>query len=111
MNIEVEVDTNSFEEPVGDRHEADFDGDLQILQPAKLFEKVGELFVYLLSIADDDAKRCFEFADRSVTAVVLPRIGLDGGLDQIRQLCEVSSGTAASEIPEGTFASRASRRG
>ena len=68
LHVEVEVDADPLEEPVGDGDEPDFNRHLQVLQPAQLVEQVGDFLVHLLRLADDEAQRRFIVADRSLSA-------------------------------------------
>ncbi len=97
MDVEVEVDSDPLEEPVGHRHEPHFDRHLQVLQPSQLFEQVGDLVVHLLRLADDQAERRVELLDRSGPADILPRVGGDRLRDQVDELREVRLGTPANE--------------
>ena len=67
VEVEVEVDPDSFKEPVGDGDEANFDCDLQVLQSAQLIEQVGNLFVNFLSLSDNETQRRFEVPDRGLS--------------------------------------------
>ncbi len=80
FDIHVEVDANPFEERIVQANEADFDGDLQILQAAQLLEQVGDFLMDGLRLADDETQVRGEGTDFGGAAAVFgPRFGLDGG--------------------------------
>ena len=60
VDIKVEIHPDPFKEIVRKRYEADFNGHLQILHAAQLFQKVHYFFVNVLSLADHDAEVGFE---------------------------------------------------
>ncbi len=51
LDIEVEVDSDEFEEVVADGDEPDFDRDLEVLKPAELPQQVGDLLVDFRRVA------------------------------------------------------------
>ncbi len=95
VDVEVEVDADPLEEVVVQRDEADFDGHLQVLQPAELFEQVDDLFVDLLRLADDQARGWFRTGRSNRDRPLRPRWSGDGGRDQFDQACR----SRASEPP------------
>ena len=95
VDVEVEVDADPLEEVVVERDEADFDGDLQVLQPPQLLQQVGDFLVDFLRLADDQAEVGLEGGDRARPADLVPGGGLDGRGDQIDQAVEVGLRSAA----------------
>ena len=76
-DVEVEVHADPLEEVVVEGDEADFDGDLQVLQPPQLLQQVDDLLVDFLGLADDEAQVGLEGGDRARAAHVVPGGGLD----------------------------------
>ena len=77
LDVHVEVDADPLEEAVVQPDEADFDRDLQILQPAKLLQQVGNFLVHGLRLADDQAEVGGERPNFGFAAAVLgPGFGL-----------------------------------
>ena len=87
LDVEVEVYADPLEEVVVQRDEADFDRDLEVLQPPQLLQEIDDLLVDLLRLADDEAEVGGEGLDRAGSAHVVPRGGLDGRGDQVDQGC------------------------
>ena len=92
VDVEVEVDTDPFEEVVVERDEANFDRDLQVLQPSQLFQQIGNLLVDFLRLADDQAQVGGKPLDRSLAADIVPGIRRDRGRDQLDQRVESRPG-------------------
>ena len=65
LDREVEVDADLLEEVVAHGDEPDLDRDLEVLEPAELAEQVGDLFVDLRRVADDQADAQVERRDRA----------------------------------------------
>ena len=65
LDLEVEVDTDLLEERVVHRDEPHLDGDLKVLKPSELAQQVGDLFVHLGSVLDDQADAEEERHDRT----------------------------------------------
>ena len=72
MQVEVEIDADSFKEPVRHRHEPQFDRHLQVLQAAELIEQIGDFLVHSLRLANDETEGCPMLADGPIAADFLP---------------------------------------
>ena len=65
LDLEVEIDTDELEEVIADRDEPDFNRDLKVLEPAKLAQQVGDLFMDFRRVLDDQADAEEERYDRT----------------------------------------------
>ena len=111
FDVGVEVDADPLEEAVVEANEADFDRDLQILQPAQLLQQVGDLFVDGLRLADDQAEVRGEGADFGLAAAVFgPGFRGHRRDDQVDQRVEVGVGAAAHAARPAADRHRAGRR-
>ena len=110
VDVHVEVDADPLEEAVVQPDEADFDRDLQILQPAELLQQVGNFFVDGLRLADHEAQVGGERADFGLAAAVLgPGFGRNGGDDQVDERIEVGVRAAAHAARPGADRHRGGR--
>src|SRR5690606_23483058 len=84
VHVEVEVDPDLLEEFVADRDKPHLDGDLKILEPAELFQKIRDLLMNLLRLPNHQAQRAFMLRQSTLASHFFPVVGGDGGGDQFR---------------------------
>ena len=111
LDIEIEVDANPFEEGVIEPDESHLDRYLQVLQPAELFEQIGDLLVHLLCLAHHDAEVRRKRLDGALTAHGVPTLRRDGVLNQVDERLEVGLSAATRGRAKRDGRVRARRRG
>ena len=111
LDVEIEVDADSLEEGVIEPDESHFDRHLEVLQPAELFEQIGDLLVHLLRLAHHDAEVCRKRLDGALAADGVPTLRRDGVLDQVDERLEVGLAAATRGRAKRHGRGRARRRG